>query len=478
MTQKIEGFEEYETHTVDQVYTRSNPPIPWAPPDGITPDQEPFTDEEGNEGVGRSWAEVILSTIPDGFVKDMVLALRGHETPTLFCIWGALFAISSVLQRRAYIEWGRGHLYPNLYLLFIAPPGVAKKSTSILYAERIIDRIPEVFIKDADMEIFSIPVMSGKVTPEGMINLLEPKTIMIQEEGIGEAIPFNLGSRLAVVVDELTVFLGKQNYNVGMTERLTNLYDCKSKEQIYTKKDGMITLKNVFFNLFGGTTPDAFNDTMPYEARGGGLLSRFVIAYQENTTREFARPQRIPGLPDDDEMVKRLAWVSRNRGGEYDLTPEALEEYEKWYTDFKEELRTQELTDGDTRRDVLLIKTAALIAAQKYEPCEEKKWITKTDMVAAMALIEEMRKHKLKAEGQLGDTEWMKRFLRIEKALKKHHAVTKQELVRWMSRYMSTAQVDEVLETLIQGGKVEAFQEGKETSNVTGSICQAFVWKT
>jgi hypothetical protein len=422
-----------------------------------------------------SKGEVILGKyIKPGFVHDFVLALRGTETTTLLSIWGALFAVSSVLQRRSWQDWEIMRLYPNLYLLFIARPGVCKKSTSILFGAKVIEDMKFVFDLDEDKEIYPLPLWTGSSTPEYMIEMLKPKTVMVGGDALGFERPFMIGSRMAVVADELSEFLGKQKYNQGMISRLTKLYDCPSVEKVGTKKDKTQEVRDVFINFFGGTTPDSFRDSIPAEAHGGGLMSRCVVVWQEHPTRRFYRPKRFDGAPDTDELARRLAWIAEHRMGEYHMSEEADALYFNWYEDHKSNLEA--ISDSDTRSDTLLVKTAHLIAASRYE---RSQIITADDVQAAIELTEIALEQKHKVESELMvSNQWSENLQIVSKHLKRKGVVDRATLLRAVSYKMNADDVNQVLTALVESGTIAIELDGQSRRSPGRLTRETYIWGT
>jgi hypothetical protein len=71
------------------------------------------------------------------------------EAPEALLKWAGLFTLSSVLKRRVY--WprrllGTYEIDMHLYVMFVGPPGVVKKSTTIGYALDLLRQVSSVTI--------------------------------------------------------------------------------------------------------------------------------------------------------------------------------------------------------------------------------------------------------------------------------------------------------------------------------------------
>lgn len=455
-------------------YSDDKAPKPLPNPPDMTLDMEKWPSLD--DALHPSPGEVILSKyIRPGFINDFVLSLRGNETTTLMSIWGALFTVSSAVQRRAWLDWPPTRLYPNLYLIYIARPGVAKKSTAILHGASVVNMVRDLYTEEDDREIFSLPIWYGGTTPEFLFELLKPKEVMIRGGATGFDRPFLIGSRLAIIADELSEFLGKQKYNQGMISRLTSLYDCPSERRIGTVKHQVQEVKNVFINFFGGTTPDGFRDSIPAEAHGGGLMSRVVIVWQEEPTRQFSRPRLLDGAPNHEELARRLAWISNHKIGEFSMDAEATKLYDDWYEQWKTPEALGQISDSSTRDDILLVKTAMLLAASTYQT---KQVITAADMQAALELTHIAYKQKRQVETTLlVENLWHDKMLAVKRFVSARSSVSRHELLRAVSNKMNSDDLNKVLDILQQSSQIQIIRDGAARTAPSVSGTETYIWR-
>jgi hypothetical protein len=201
----------------------------------------------------------------------------------------------------------------------------------------------------------------SKITPEAINDLLAPTTEIFN----GQEVP--RGSEVAFIVSELTTFLGKQKYNVGLVDALTKLYDSRDVDDEMTRGQGKKEFRDIYVTLFGATTPSSFRDSIPPEAFGGGFMSRVVIVKEDKPTRYFPLPMAVPGSADAGELAQRLSWIALNAVGNYTFSKEAYERYTKWYRKFKDSLVDHPNGDSLARLDTNLIKLSIIMRAQRYE---------------------------------------------------------------------------------------------------------------
>ena len=61
---------------------------------------------------------------------------EGMPSPEIFRLWAAIGAVAAALERRVWVETAEGEVYPHLYTLLVANPGIGK-SIAIGPVERL-----------------------------------------------------------------------------------------------------------------------------------------------------------------------------------------------------------------------------------------------------------------------------------------------------------------------------------------------------
>jgi hypothetical protein len=98
-------------------------------------------------------------------------------------LWSGLFSISAVLKRHVYFPkriLGSYNIFPNLYVIFVGPPAVIRKSTTTGYAEDLLsDLVLALNGKDFPLISVAATTMSDSKfvetlsqTPDGSITIL------------------------------------------------------------------------------------------------------------------------------------------------------------------------------------------------------------------------------------------------------------------------------------------------------------------
>jgi hypothetical protein len=388
-----------------------------------------------------------------GLLTDLVLTTRGIETPSKFAVWSGVFAVSTLLKRDAFLDIGFKPLYPNMYVILVAPPRICAKSTVIDICEDCFKNLPSLLGEVDDVLAFKkmLNIHHSKITPEAINDLLATAELKVNGKTVER------GSEVAFVISELTTFLGKQKYNVGLIDNLTKLYDSRDIDDEMTRGGGKKIFKDIYVTLFGGTTPDSFKNSIPEEAFGGGFMSRVIVVKQDSPTRYWPIPKRVPGAPSIDELTQRLAWIARNAYGSYQLSKEAFKEYTTWYRKFKDNLVGNPNGNALARMDTNLLKLSVIMRAQRYEP---GTLITLQDFRDALNLLTD-------AYGEIGDfmkevssNPWETMQIRIKRILKHFNHGDQKTLWR---KFIAAGIPDSVLEMqlnqLIKAGVVDRYIE-------------------
>ena len=434
----------------------------------------PFTDNDAEEVFWKPepWDKNLPSP---GLITDFVMALRGVECPTQFCIWNAIWMISSALKRETWLNWHPFMLYPNVYVIIVSPPRICAKSTGADYADRILKDFAQYIPHEKYRLLKQVNRLLTKATPEALDLALLPQSAVYINGSIVEQI--ELGSQLAIYVSELSTFLGKQKYNTGLVDRLTHLYDSKSDDESLTIARGKSEFKNLYVTLLGATTPDGLDYSIPQEAFGGGFMSRVILVFQDTNARMFPRPRPVLGGPTVEDLQRRLAWVSMNAMGEYTFSDEANEYYENWYPSNRMQLE-KELDEKKRqmrhRFDNHLFKISLIVRASRYET---GRVVGLQDLVEAKRILDATYKRSYTPVANVGmgqNTKWQNR---VREFLMKKESATRKQVLQAMSPYnCRTGDVTQLISYLFQQGDIEIFLNEKHTENITNTGKEIYKW--
>jgi len=410
-----------------------------------------------------------------GFIEDMVWATRGIETPTKFAVWGALMIISIALKRGAWMKWFPKELWPNLYVIFVAPPRICAKSTAVDFGEDALRRVHS-YLTEKTKYFKQFNIHHSKATSEGLFDLLNPGAEQSLVLSDGKILAVKPISQVALIISELTTFINKQKYNVGLIDTLTKLYDSRDYDDEVTRGMGKKELKNTYVTLFGATTPDSYKESLPEEAFGGGFMTRAITVIQKTPTRYYPFPKHFSGTPSIDDLAKKLAWILETAIGEYELSKEAAEEYFKWYKPFKDSLVDEKNSQLRSRMDTNLMKIALLIRVQRYEA---GNIITREDFLTAKRLLDDVYFDTATIVEDMNTSSYFEIRQPIENFISLKGEVKRVVLLAKFKREGVTPRIlGEILDALYQEDLIRVFDAaGKEINQVTNDKMEAYRWK-
>lgn len=373
--------------------------------------------------------------------KNWLLTLRDYseetETPQHFWTWSGIFVISSALQRKVWTPFGQKKLYPNIYLMTIAPPGFARKSPPIRFAKQILG--------DLQLPIF-VDSPSKRALTKHLDELSRRCHFDFTSEG-GRTLRMPQAP-LALVSPELSTFLALDIK--GIIEALTDLYDCPDTWDYKTSEKGEDKLVAPYLTAYFASTPAWIAGNLPAEAIGGGFTRRCVIAFAEG------RKKDIPLPPPPDKTLYRMLVQDLQQinsiVGCYNWTPEALKVYEEWYISLSEKIKV--ITDERVQPFLsevhsIAIKVSIILHAAK----NDEKIIDLEDITMSIALLDKVINEAHLAFSSHGRSASAIDVDRIMQQLRVVGTTTEAELLRMNYRNTNRVELTSVLDTL-EGMKV------------------------
>jgi len=267
------------------------------------------------------------------------------ESPKAFHLWVGASVIGGALERQTYFDMGYFTLYPNLYIILVAPPGRCKKSTAMRIGRKQLGSVP------------GIKFTTDSISRERLIQDLS------QAFKDGQSAMTAYSSEFATLLT---------TSGMDMVVFLTDIYDCPSEWAHKTKSGGTNTIKSPFLNLIGGTTPDWMARAMPLDTVGIGLTSRIIFVYEDTPRIKPPFPKLSPAQKELEKLlIEDLVKISMI-SGEYTFSDEAKDWYEKWYVTRDEDktLSDPRLSGYSERKPQHLIKLAMIMQASQDDNTE------------------------------------------------------------------------------------------------------------
>ncbi len=313
------------------------------------------------------------------------------EAPQHFHFWAGISVLAGALRRKVYMDQLIYRWSPNFYIIFVAPSGVATKSTAMDAAMDLLREVEGIHFGPNSMTWQALVIELNRAEekiplPGGEYDSQACLTFASRE--LGSLIDFRDTKLVDVLVD---LYDGK----IGAWRKATQTYG----NQIAT---------NPWLNIAACTTPSWIAFNIPRQTIGGGFTSRCLFIYGEKKRRLIAYPKK------EVSDLHSLSWFQSLRAelindlgeiaqiaGEYELTPEAEAFGIKWY---EEHWKTPPKNliinnfDGYLARKQGHVHRVAMTVAAAYT---NERRITLDDLVKAIALIDSLEPDMVKVFGHI-----------------------------------------------------------------------------
>jgi hypothetical protein len=399
-----------------------------------------------------------------GFINDFVLSLRGHEVPVAFSIWCSLVALSSTLKRETWLKWSSDPLFPNLYVVIVAPAGMAKKTTPIMQAVHSIEDMGDYINDNPVRQRKALNLFFDKITGEAIGAFLAKKmrpmyvslidnTGKVISDGTGKPLKYEKCAEVLLVAPELGTMLSRAKYNEDLITTLTKLYDTDSPFEITTKSGGKKKLPRPHACLMGGTNPAALRDSIPKTAVDEGFLSRLILCYAPASSNLFSRPRDV-GIPRK-EIASRLAWIVENTAGQWDIDPKAEAFYDKWYMTLHTHFDKLRFHPAQKSRFAIhVLKVALLFSAQRYvdHRKKENRIIDIEAMREAITLVERTMQEAVPLIEETEANPYQRLQLRVLAYMQGRPSITRKQLLQ--SVHLTAAEATAIVSDLYQAERL------------------------
>ena len=364
------------------------------------------------------------------------------EAPEKFHRWTAISTIAGALNRKCWLNLGRFPIYPSFYIVFVAPPGIATKSTT---ASRGIALLRETKV---------IAEYEGSLSSAGLWDEMKDSERIIQ---------FDKGTQqmccLNVFASELGVLFTQQA--ADLIDPLVDMWDGKPSLRHRTRGAGKMEIPRPYLNLLACTTPSWLANNANLYAIDGGFFSRTVFVYAEEKEKLIAYPEAA----QDSEAMKAdlchdLSLIGELKG-EFTMTEDARRYGEVWYSalykDPPEHLKGELFQGYRSRRQNHLHKTAMVVSAS----VRADMVIDIDEMMEADDLLTSFEKDLAIVYQSVSVNKDTKNYQRIKKDVfaAGNGGLTKVTAFRLVSSLMTWADFDQAIQALDFAREIKMVQK-------------------
>jgi len=346
-------------------------------------------------------------------------------------------------------------LYPNLWVVLVAPQGEGHKSSALRIGYKLLTSLPD-YVRPR--------IFAAKLTPEKLVANLAVK--QLDESTLKRPLPPGLPPTYfkepaigVLYSSELGVLLGREKYNIGFISLLTELYDCHDEWSSETIMRGDQKLYNVCLTLLGASTPDWMQSMLPQDAFQGGFMSRLLLV-----TKPVEWNIRIPDPPPAPQglrgkILEELIDIGQV-AGRMQWTQEAKDFFEEWYTSLGErEVVPGPVAAARERMQDHLLRLAILL---QLAETKKKLVLEKHSIELALKILNTIGEETDPILEYIATEPRMRSAQFILETLRKHKRLTEAELLKLVWRQLSSPrEFDDMLGMLIKAKKVTTKESTK-----------------
>lgn len=241
------------------------------------------------------------------------------EAPTKFHMWTAISIIGAALSRKCWIKVGRFTLYPSFYIVFVAPPGIATKSTTAQAGINLLESSNTIRVYD------------GSTTWQALCDQLKEaeRTVLITSGTGPEPDTSQSMCCLHLFASELGNLLSIREPD--KIDKLVDIWDGKNSLKDSTRGAGELVIPRPYLNFLACTTPSWMTKNAGMYAIDGGFFSRTIFVYADQKEKIIAYPT-LEALAEklSKDLLHDLELLGQ-MSGEFVMTEGAIALGESWY---------------------------------------------------------------------------------------------------------------------------------------------------
>jgi hypothetical protein len=376
------------------------------------------------------------------------------EAPSRMYFWAGVSSIAGGLRRKVWIDMAYFKWYCNMYICFVAPPGIVSKSTTAGVAMNLLRQVP------------GIKFGPDVVTWPALVSAFAESTEAFEYQG-----EYHPMSAMTLEASEFGNLLNPQDKE--MVDLLVSLWDGKQGTfDKKTKHSGSDSVQNPWINLIACTTPAWIAGNFPEYMIGGGFTSRTVFVYADAKAKFVAYPsEHVPETMRETErkLVEDLTHIATNLCGEYKLDAGAkawgTAWYEAHYTERAANLDPDRFGGYIARKQTHIHKLAMVLAASS----SDELIITREHLEIAYTMLTDLEPDMQFVFSKIGRSDVS---IHIERLINFVHAKQKvsfQEAYRYVHTcFPSMREFEDALAGVIRAGFVVMQQTGQEMHLIAG----------
>ncbi len=190
----------------------------------------------------------------------MSWVLPRTEARESYILYSGIFCVAAALRRQVSISkdyLGGWTCFPTMYILFVGPPGAPRKTSTMKFANTLLDRVQDLYAGGSILTQAALMQEMSEGSTDGSIYLT-----------VGE-------------FSDLVMKSKQDQY-----EFLTSAFDGAKEIRAKTIGRGEEVVHNPCINLLAATTPKWLGANLTEEQIGGGFSSRVLFIFEDAARRK------------------------------------------------------------------------------------------------------------------------------------------------------------------------------------------------
>ena len=280
----------------------------------------------------KNFIEAFTRIYKDGFVPDQ------------FYKWSAISLVAAVLERKVWIPWNNGNIYPNMYVFLVAKPGVGKSTA--------MDRATKLLNKMVEGHGSLVRILPNKVTEPKLLDILnEQEYFMYNNKQFPHTSAYYVASEASACFHDV--------YG-GFVQTLTALYDGNDIKKATVSRKQEVHVVNPCLNIVAGCTFDFLGKLLTTEGIMGGFASRITYVIQdemmERTSTWLGKDVKKANEDEVYKLMNDLHKIHTMVGG-FGADQEFADAWNTWFPEFDKKLQT---TKNEKLQALMVRKSAAM----------------------------------------------------------------------------------------------------------------------
>lgn len=284
------------------------------------------------------------------FITEYLDFTKDLESPGSFFIWSALSCVGAALRDNVYLQYGPKPIYPNIFVLLLAPSGIFRKGQPVQICTKLLSNVQNT------------KIIVGRNSIQAVIQELAMAD-MDKKTGIQIK-----GGSCLLSAEELAAFFVSDPQAMTI---LTDMYECRESYPYNLKGSGKIIVNNLCVSMLAASNEELLRSVYTPQHVYGGLMGRtFFIKPDErrppNSLLIDINEEPFNGHYDYSGLTSSLREITKIKG-QFMIMPDAKQEYVKWYNKLYNS-DSHDKTGVLARIHTGVLKVAMILAAgHRYE---------------------------------------------------------------------------------------------------------------